>query len=321
MRYQTIPKTDLSVSAIALGTAEFGAGISLDGSFELLDRYLELGGNLIDTAKVYSDWVEGEKSRSEKLIGRWLATSGRRDSVVISTKGAHPDLATMGIGRLKREDIVADCEGSLSRLGIDRIDLYWLHRDDPTVPVGEILGTLNDLLDSGKIRHFGCSNWNVGRIEEAQEYARIHDLRSFVANQVLWNLASDFMNSQADPTLVVFDSAARAFHEKTGMAVFAYSSQANGFFRKLAESRLDGGARKTYLNDANLKRYAAASKIASDRRTSISAVALSYLTSQPFPTIPVIGSRTVGQLIDSMSAASLVLNEEEIRELEGNSDA
>ncbi len=162
MQYATIPNTDLAVAAICMGTTFIGSTIDHHQSFDLLDLYAESGGNFVDTASVYANWLAGEKHQSEKTVGRWLADRGLRDRIVLATKGAHPDMATMDVPRMSRAEIEDDLNTSLINLQTDVIDLYWLHRDDPSRPVEEILATLNAQVQAGKIRYFGCSNWRGG---------------------------------------------------------------------------------------------------------------------------------------------------------------
>jgi len=187
MRYITIPHTTMRVSHICLGTGDMGTALSRHDSFAVLDAFVEAGGAFLDTAHVYGDWHSGEKHRSEKTIGQWLKTTGQRDRMILATKGAHPDLATMHTPRLSPQEIIADLDESLDCLGVGTIDLYWLHRDDPRRPVDEIVETLNDQMRAGKIRFFGCSNWTPARIGEAQAYAAAHSLDSFVASQLQWS--------------------------------------------------------------------------------------------------------------------------------------
>lgn len=176
MRQVVIPSTDLKASAICLGTGGMGTTIPADEAFVMLDYFTEAGGNFLDTALIYANWIPGEKSVSEKTIGRWMKARGNRPAIVLGTKGAHPDLSAMHVPRLSAQDIAADVNASLSHLQTDCIDVYWLHRDDPARPVEEIIHTLNDLVAAGKIRHFGCSNWRAPRIRAANAYAAQHGL-------------------------------------------------------------------------------------------------------------------------------------------------
>ena len=135
----------------------------------MLDQFLELGGTFIDTASVCANWLPGPESISEKTIGEWLSSSGKRSGGA-GDESAHPDLRTMHVASVARR-IVSDLDSSLRNLRTDVIDLYWLHRDDVRRPVGEILETLNEQVQAGKIRYFGCSNWTAQRIREAQDHA------------------------------------------------------------------------------------------------------------------------------------------------------
>src|SRR2546426_539997 len=132
MRKILLPSTDFSVSAVCLGGMTFGHPLDEKATFTLLDRFVDHGGNFIDTARIYSDWVPGEKRRSERVLGDWLTARGNRSHVVISTKGAHPFIESLTVPRTSAAEIRDDLEGSLKRLRTDVIDLYWLHRDDPS---------------------------------------------------------------------------------------------------------------------------------------------------------------------------------------------
>src|SRR5690606_27483631 len=188
MHRVSLPHCSLSVSPVCLGTALFGADIDDRASFALLDRFVAGGGNFIDTARIYSDWLPGERHRSERVLGDWLRSRGNRDSVVVATKGAHPDLASPTIPRSSTAEIRADLEGSLRSLGLDVIDLYWLHRDDPSRPVEYFIDLLDGFQREGLIRAFGASNWSADRLRAAHAYASRSGRHGFVANQPMWCL-------------------------------------------------------------------------------------------------------------------------------------
>lgn len=312
MKYTFIPETDMRVSQVCLGSGPFGTVVRPDDAFALLDAFVDLGGNFLDTARVYADWIPGGHNASEGTIGAWLKQRGQRERLVLATKGAHPDLKTMHISRLSPADIAADVNTSLRYLQTDVIDLYWLHRDDPTLPVGDILETMNNQVQSGKIRYFGCSNWTIPRIRAAQAYAQAQGLAGFVANQPMWSLAVPNQGAIADPTLVIQDDTGIAFHRETSMAVVPYTAQAKGYFTKLAAARLKDSDENAYDNGANRSRFARLQELATRHSTTVTAVALSYLTSQPFPVAPVIGPRTLDQLHDSMQHIDLTLTADEL---------
>ena len=287
----------------------------------MLDAFVDLGGNFLDTAEVYANWLpELPRSISERTLGAWLTQRGNRDRMFIGTKGAHPDLATMHISRLAPADILHDLHGSLARLQTDVIDLYWLHRDDESRPVGEIIETLAAEVKAGKIRAFGCSNWRTARMQEAWSYATQQGLPGFVANQPLWSLAQPNPAAFGMPGLAGMDAQMFAFHQQSRWAVIPYTSQARGFFSKLVahgEAGLKEGERKAYLNETNRQRAARAAALAQHHGVTVAQIALAYLINQPIPTIPVIGCHTLAQLADSMGAATVTLTPTELRELQG----
>jgi aryl-alcohol dehydrogenase-like predicted oxidoreductase len=319
MRMVTLPNTELTVSALCLGTGALGTPeLPPDDAYRLLDTYVERGGNFLDTAHVYSDWIPGTKSASEKTIGAWLKRTGLRDRIVIATKGAHPRLESMHISRLSPGDIATDVQESLDYLGVDTIDLYWLHRDAPAVPVGEILDALNTHIRAGQIRSIGCSNWSVGRIQAALEYAESHGLAGFAANQPMWSLATPNY-PLFDTTLAAMDDETMAFHRRTSMAVIPYSSQAQGFFSKLergGKAALPPADVSLYYNEANVRRMERAKTLAERYDVPISRIALAYLLHQPFTVVPIVGCKTVETLEDSLAALDVPLTPEEVAYLE-----
>ena len=316
MQYKKISNTDLLVSSISLGSALFGSTIDKKDAFELMDIFLTQGGNFLDTAHIYADWLPVEKSISEKTIGEWMKLRKNRGNLIIGTKGAHPSFSHMKIPRLSKEEVTSDVEGSLNALKTDYIDLYWLHRDDENRPVGEILEYLNELVKSGKILSFGCSNWKANRIVEALEYANENGIKSFVGNQNMWSYATPNVENIQDETLVVMDEETKAMHLKYGMAAIPFSSQANGFFTKLNLNNLTEQDKKLYYNNENIARFKRAKKVAETFRVNISEVVLGYLISQPFVTIPVVGCRTKKQLEDSLKASDLKFSKATMNYLE-----
>jgi aryl-alcohol dehydrogenase-like predicted oxidoreductase len=320
MNYTSIPGTELRPAAICLGSTDIGSTIDRATSFRLLDTYVEAGGNFIDTANVYANWLPGERSISENTIGKWLRLRKKRDQIILATKGAHPELSTMHISRLSRAEIVHDLNDSLKNLGTDVIDLYWLHRDDPNHPIDEILETLNDQVKAGKIRYFGCSNWRTARIQAAQIYAAENRLQGLVANQMMWSLAPVDVGGIKDKTMVVMDEDMREYHLETGLAATPYSSQANGLFQRMAAGTLkqmDPDMRGMYLAEENRDRFERIKRVAAESGLTVTQIVLGYLRSQPFPTIPIVGCRTVEQLRDSLNAAHVKLDPDQLSYLEG----
>ena len=319
MKYLDIPGTQLHISQICLGSTEFGASISATESDALLDEFVALGGNFIDTAHVYSDWIPNTHSTSEKTIGRWLKSRGIREQMVIGTKGGHPALSTMHLSRLSRTEIERDLTESLDYLKTDYIDIYWLHRDDPAIPVGELIEILNEQVDTGKIRYFGLSNWTSARIQAASEYALSKGLRNVVANQLLWSLAEPTVENFPDKTIVAMDRPSFEFHRRTGMALLAYSSQAHGFFTKIdrsTRSKITKADLALFNNRTNQNRLDHIHELAKRYQVQINDIVLAYLLSQPFPTIPIVGCRRVEQIQSSVGSVDLTLTIDELTYLE-----
>lgn len=319
MKYVAIPGSTLRVSRICLGTAALGSIVDQAESEAMLDMFVEQGGTFIDTAHVYADWIPGERSRSEKTLGRWLRTSPLASRVIVATKGGHPTPPSSLVPRLARQDVWDDLLSSLDNLGLQTIDLYWLHRDDPTRPVEEIMETLHAMIASGHVRYIGCSNWRPERLRAAQAYASAHDLPTFVASQVLWSLAVGNPGVVA-PDHAVMDDAAFAYYRNAGMAVLGYTSQARGLFSKAAQGieHLPDDLQRDFINAQTLARLERARTLAHQMQTTMTAINLAYLSSQPFVSIPVIGCRTIDQLQDSLRDADRTLSPDTLAYLIGD---
>lgn len=306
-----LPGTGLDVSRICLGGNRFGAQLDRDASFEVLDIFHEAGGNFIDTAHVYADWIpEIERSASEKTIGRWLAARGLQDGVVVATKGGHPDLASPAQGRLDPRSLREDAEGSRENLGIGRLPLFYLHRDDPARPVEDILGALEELRDRGVVRHYAASNWTPARLAEATRTARRNGWQGFVANQPEWSLAQRNPGSAA-ADLVAMDAGMLAWHRQTGTAAIPYSAQARGYFDKLAAGRVDPATAEAYDGPRNRALSERLGGIAARLGATPTQVMLAILLRAPFPVVPVVGARTRAQILSCFESLTLDLGEQD----------
>ena len=314
MRYRNLPGTDRSASVIVLGCAWFGTDIPEASAFELLDTFRELGGNFLDTAHMYASWVRGGKGQSESTIGKWLR-GVERERVLVGTKGAD-----QGMGE---PAIRAQLDESLHRLGTDYVDFYWLHVDDPQVPAGDILQWLNRIAEEGHMRAFGCSNWTLARIREADQYARAHGLRGFAASQIGWSLARVNPQLLTGGGQVYMDDETLAFHRQSGMPVVAYSSQAGGFFAGKYDPEgpppgmtPNPAIVRYYGTPENYARLACAKRLAAAKGCTPNQVALAYLLNQSFPSFAIVGAGKKEYVADSCSASDVALTAEEVQRLE-----
>ena len=301
-------------SRIRLGTSYFGDTISKEESFALMDKYCELGGCHIDTARLYAD---GE---AEKVIGEWVK-SRKHEGIFISTKGACPHKNTPHISRLSEAEIRYDLEASLKALGTECIDFYWLHRDDEKIPVGQITEIMNKLVKEGKIKRFGASNWKHNRIDEANKYAQGHGLKGFEASQIRFSPAIIAPGGDADRTLVDIDEESFSYYAKNNIPVVAFASQAKGFFSKMAllgESGLSSKSKGRYLCDENIRRLNILKELSQKYNCSIAAAICGAMSSFSKPDVyPIIGCSTPEQIADSMSGADIIVEKEDLQRLFG----
>jgi len=304
-----------NLTAICMGGADFGK-YHLDDActFRLLDTYLSLGGNWIDTAHMYADWEPGEKSSSERQIGRWVKNRGHRNDVFIASKGAHPDLRTMDISRVNPADIVFDLGEGLQVSGLDYFDLYYLHRDDVNAPVADIIDCLEEQVKKGKIRAYGASNWRGARIAEANAYAKSKGYQGFTASEILFSAAKPNELPGDDKTLVRMDKAEHAYYESVGdIFVTGFTSQAKGYLTKRASGLPVGeGLAAAYGSDVNDKIFALAQDIAAAHNVSVTAVSLAYIYSQVYPAAPILGCKSVAHIEDCMKHGDFVLSPDEM---------
>ncbi|MCG3170096.1 MAG: Aldo-keto reductase IolS [Pseudomonadales bacterium] len=312
----TLPGTPLAVSRLCLGTNMFGSALERERAAQILDAFFAGGGNFIDTAHSYGDWVPGiPNAASERTLGALLA--GRpRTSYVLATKGCEFDYRKGDYAlRVTPECLRRDLGGSLEALGIDRIDLYWLHRDDPSRPVGAIVDALIAEQQAGRIGCFGCSNWSVPRIMEAQRYAAGIGHAGFVACQPMWGLAVPDREAMLRfAPGGYYEDGYRELHV-AGMPMIPYSGQSRGVFSKLAEGREDAlgeDVKALYCSETNRRKLPVLRELAVRHGTSVNAVVLAYLCSQPLVTIPIIGASSAAQLGDSIAAAALRLDATEL---------
>lgn len=310
-------KYEMKVPALTFGAAGFERNDCDDVYFEFLDKYVELGGWCIDTARVYCDWLENGHNSSEGVIGRWLKARNNRDKICIATKGGHPEMGHMDKSRLSREELTKDLEASLRVLGVDYVDIYFLHRDDPKIPVEEIMPVLNDFYESGRIHFIGVSNWTTQRIEEANKFAEENGMEPIRISQINYSLAHSSVETFGDNTLVCMDTNEFRWYKKHDFPVMAFSPQAKGFFAKLAKGDAANNLPEgQYAGPANLARLAKVKQLSEQTGDTPAKITLGYLNSQPFFVSSVFAVTKLWQLDEDMEAQDLTYDPKTVAFLE-----
>ncbi|WP_326698897.1 aldo/keto reductase [Streptomyces sp. NBC_01754] len=306
--YRTLGSSDLKVFPLALGGNVFGWTADEAASFAVLDAYTAAGGNFVDTADAYSAWVPGnEGGESETLIGRWLASRGRRDDVVVATKaGSHPAYKGLSAATVKKA-----AEASLRRLGTDHIDLYYTHFDDESVPVEEIVSALDELVKAGWVREIGASNISPERLKASLDFSEREGLARYVALQPHYNLVSRDTYEGA-----LLETAAEA-----RLAAVPYYALASGFLTGKyrpgteVESARASGAAAHLESERGRKVLAALDKVAEEQDAEAATVALAWLASRPTVVAPIASARTAGQLPALLAVADLRLTGRQLADL------
>jgi aryl-alcohol dehydrogenase-like predicted oxidoreductase len=302
----TIRGIDKPISRMVLGSMIIHTD-RMEESAQLLDDALDLGVNTIDTAHVYGGGF------SERAIGEWLTARGNREQVVIISKGCHHNADRQ---RVTPFDLRTDLHDSLARLKTDYADAYLLHRDDPSQPVGPIVETFNELLTEGKLRAFGVSNWHHTRIQEANEYAVAKGLVPFAISSPHFSLAEQ-VGDPWGPGCVALsgpkEAEARTWYERTGLAVFPYSSLARGFFsgrlkstdRQGFEEIVDAPCQRAYCFEVNFQRLERVEQLAAETGYTVAQIALAYVVHQPMHIHPLVGAASRSEIESCIAALGL----------------
>lgn len=295
-----IPNTELKVSPMGLGTVDAGVTWGKDeaGQDAMFGAFTELGGNLIDCAHVYADWqvVDGrqETARAERVTGDWLSRHKNRQDIVLMTKGGHPVYThpsmDLHINRVTKADMRGDIEGSLRILRTDYIDIYFYHRDDPRIPVEDMVETMQDFVREGKIRYFAVSNWSADRQKAADAYCKKMGYRGIVADQALLNLGAKYMNPLPDDTLVYVKGDLYDYHvENRDNMMMPYMGNCSGFFHIYAAKGADAVKGHPYATEKNLKMAARMDELTKKYDCAVTNIVLGYFTQEKFPCIPLYG--------------------------------
>lgn len=308
--HDTLPGIDKPVTRLAQGTMMIH---TRDQAYadNLLDAVFNAGCNTFDTAHCYG------MGACEQAFGQWMHSRGNRNQIVILGKGAHP---YDGRNRVTPDDITADLNESLDRLQTDYIDIYLLHRDDPTQPVGPIVETLNQHRTDGKIRCFGGSNWTHQRIAEANAYAYKHNLKPFAVSSPNFSLAQQFQSPWGDSCISISgpDHAdARQWYAQHRMPLFTWSSIARGFFsgrwdrtnyQQMAGTADDSSIR-AYCHEPNFQRLDRVRQLAQQLQLTVPQIALAWVINQPLNIFALVGCRSEQEFIQCRDAANIQLTD------------
>ena len=307
MEYRNLGDTGLKVSELALGTMQWGWTTSEEIAMAIMDAFLEAGGNLIDTADVYSRWIEGNPGGvSEEIIGRWIKARGNRHEVVLATKVKGRMWEGPNGAGLSRLHIMRAAEDSLRRLQTDYIDLYQSHSFDRETPIEETMRAFDDLVRAGKVRYVGCSNYPAWRLVESLWTSGSQGMVSYVSLQPHYNLIrrQEFEQDLADVVVGY------------GLGVIPYSPLAGGFltgkYRRgdtLPDSARAETVQKRYFRDKNFHLLDRIEEIGRANDKSLPQVALAWLLSNPLVTAPIIGANSIEQLQASLGAVGFRLDD------------
>lgn len=302
MRKIHVKGSHIPVTTIIQGTDYFLLS-NPEQAFENLDFYLASGGTTIDTAPIYG------YGDSETLIGRYFQQRGNRSDINILSKGGlHKDDGA----QIHEEYVTNDLNESLERLQTDYIDFYTLHRDNPNIEVGYILEYLNKLIDSGKIRAIGASNWTVARLEEARQYAEKHGLIGFSYSSPNFSLAK--AKDEFWQGVVTVNEEDEAWYAKNQFPLFSWSPLARGFFTGIYKPDVitDPDIARVYYSDENWQRFEICKKLAEAKGVKPIEIALSYVVNQSFASFAVIGARTIPEIKSCIDASNIELSADEI---------
>ena len=301
LRQHQLAQTDLKLSTFCCGLGDLFA-LPQSESDALLDVYVEASGNFFDSAHVYSFWLPGGNGLSEIRIGYYLRRRGLTDKVVVATKGGHPSAPGYRTVEhyLSPARIGADIDDSLGRLQCSHVELYYLHRDDLRVPVGEIIDALNDEIERGRLKYLGASNWSTARISEANDYARANNKAGFVISQPRWSLAC----AQSGASDMIDADDEIGWYRDNNFPLAVYSPTAHGFF--------DGHDTPAYQSPENNARRERAGQLARKYNATPGQIALAYLIDQTFPVFPIIGTSKVARLREALGADAINLTPDDM---------
>lgn len=317
MKYVDLPNGK-KLSKIGLGVSRFGTRIPDELSSAMLERFLEAGGTLIDTARNYYEWVENGRGKSEQFLGRWMESNHCRDNVVLSTKGGVTSSGKLSRVDLSRDALMNELNESLEALRTDYLDIYLLHRDEPSRSVEEIVDTLQEIARRADCQSIGVCNWRCERIQTANRYAERHGLRPIQMVQTWWSMASYTDTMWDDPMTTHMDQETYKYCKEHSCIAMAYTPQAKGFFQKAMAygvEQLDPMLKHRILTEENIEKLKKLKAHCEETGCTATDVVLGYITSNPLQGTALVGCSSMVQLEDILMSADYVLSEEMILQL------
>lgn len=312
MNYRRLGRTGLKVSELCLGTMQWGWTADEATSFAVMDAFIEGGGNFLDTADVYSRWVEGNAGGvSEEIIGRWMKARGNRQDIVLATKARGRMWEGPNGEGLSRAHLMRAVDDSLRRLQTDYIDLYQTHSDDPETPFDETLRAMDDMVRAGKVRYIGASNIKAWRLCGALWTSEKHSLVRYDSLQPHYNMAN-----RAE-----FERELMPLCKDQGIGVIPYSPLAAGFLTGKYQRGADvqgarvEGIKNRYFNDRGWGILTRLQEVARGRNLTPTQAALAWLLSQAVITSPIIGANSIEQLRENLGATGVKLSDDEMAAL------
>lgn len=322
MKYAEIEMngTQKKLAKICLGTARFGARLEEEIAFEMMDKYMEYGGNFIDTARNYDEWKEDGRGSSERCIGKWMNQRNNRNEIIVCTKGGVKRNDTGArVYDLSKKYLKEEIKESLEALETDYIDIYLLHKDEKERPVEEIMDTMQELVEEAKISKIGVANWSIDRIITANDYAKKNNLKQIEIVQTWWSLAEYTKEMWNDEATTWMTKDLYEYMKDNDMLGMAYTPQCKGFFQKAINQGIefvDDFLRKRIVTKRNLEKLDYIKQFCEKSNISPTAFVNGYITCNPLNGISIVSCSKLAQLQDILDWCNYEMDIKVINEID-----
>lgn len=308
MKTVALGKTGIAVSLACLGTMRFGTATDEKTSYEILDMYVEAGGNFLDTANVYAAWEpNGKGGESEELLGRWMRARENRDQLVLATKlGSRWQNSGFG---LKPEQIEQECEASLKRLGVEAIDLYYAHFDDYDTPLEETMTAFEKLIKAGRVRVLGASNFRAWRLEKVRVACENNDWPFYCCAQQRFSYLQPAIGVKFGPQVAANEDLLEYCQEQQ-LTLLAYSPLLGGSY-----TQKDKPLQKQYINPYNEERLEILKTLAAEKNISPNQLVLAWMLHSTPQVLPIVAASSIAQMQENLDALEVVLSQDDMERL------